>query len=103
MDLLLGGATSSIRVISILTAIAIAAVVRFEFGTDWYIWFPLGVVGYLLVRYIGWAVLECMGMYTETRPMSQDFQRLAELRDYSISLGSSAAYCAIGGSRHTTF
>jgi hypothetical protein len=46
------------RTIASLVAISIFFSLEYWLGANWYISLPLGVVGYLLIRYIGWAINE---------------------------------------------
>ena len=46
-----------VRVVAIIVGVAIVAVL-YRFDVPWYIHWPLGIAGYLVVRYIGWAIAE---------------------------------------------
>jgi hypothetical protein len=51
-------AVTGARGIAILAGIAVAAIIQQGLGAPWYVAFVLGVVAYLLARYVGWAVTE---------------------------------------------
>jgi hypothetical protein len=46
------------RGIAIVAGIMVAAIIEQGLAAPWYIAFPLGVLAYLLARYIGWAIME---------------------------------------------
>ena len=46
------------RIVAILVGIAIAFALGYWLDVRWYVSIPLAVIGYLVTRYIGWAVNE---------------------------------------------
>jgi hypothetical protein len=46
------------RIVAILAGIAITFTLEYWLSADWYISIPLGIIGYLVTRYIGWAINE---------------------------------------------
>jgi hypothetical protein len=57
------------RTIASLVAISIFFSVEYWLGANWYISLPLGIVGYLLIRYVGWAL-------NERRRFKQEFDQV---------------------------
>jgi hypothetical protein len=53
-----GEAVTGIRIIAILAGIAVMATTQYGLAASSYIAFPLGILTYLLARYVGWAVWE---------------------------------------------
>jgi hypothetical protein len=49
---------SGIRIVAIAIGALIAAELQYGLGMQWYASVPLGVLGYLAARYIGWAITE---------------------------------------------
>jgi hypothetical protein len=47
-----------IRIIAILAGIAVTATIQYGLAASSYIAFPLGILTYVLARYIGWAIGE---------------------------------------------
>ena len=47
-----------IRIIAVLAGIAVTAILQYGFATPWYIDLPVGILTYVLARYIGWAIGE---------------------------------------------
>jgi Flp pilus assembly protein TadB len=66
---------SGIRIIAILVAIAIAFTLEYWLGTPWYVAFPLGVMGYLLTRYVGWVITERRRLERETDKLLEKVKR----------------------------
>jgi len=46
------------RIVAILVGIAIAFTLGYWLDVRWYVSIPLAVIGYLVTRYIGWAINE---------------------------------------------
>jgi hypothetical protein len=53
-----GKKVSGIRIIAIAIGALIAAELQYGLGMQWYVSVPLGVLGYLAARSIGWAITE---------------------------------------------
>jgi hypothetical protein len=49
---------SGVRIIAVLVAIAVMAVAQYGLATAWYVALLLGVLVYLLARYVGGAIVE---------------------------------------------
>jgi Flp pilus assembly protein TadB len=49
---------TGIRIIAVLAAIAVMAILEYGLATPWYIALPVGILTYLLARYVGWAIGE---------------------------------------------
>jgi len=49
---------TSIRIVAILVGIAIAFTLGYWLNVRWYVSIPSAVIGYLVARYIGWAINE---------------------------------------------
>jgi hypothetical protein len=47
-----------IRIIALLAAIAVTALLQFGWATPWYIDVLVGVLTYLLARCVGWVIAE---------------------------------------------
>jgi hypothetical protein len=62
---------TGIRIIAILVAIAVMAGIQYGLAAPWYVVFPLGLLTYLLARYVGWAI-------KERRRFKQEMSRLIE-------------------------
>jgi hypothetical protein len=46
------------RIIAIVTAMAVRAVIQYGLAASGFVIFPLGLLTYLLARYVGWAIRE---------------------------------------------
>ena len=49
---------TGIRIIAVLAAIAVMAILEYGLATPWYIALPVGILTYLLAHYVGWAIGE---------------------------------------------
>jgi len=49
---------TGIRIVAILVGIAIAFTLGYWLDVRWYVSIPSAVIGYLIARYIGWAINE---------------------------------------------
>jgi hypothetical protein len=47
---------NGIRIVAIAIGALIAAELQYGLGMQWYVSVPLGILGYLVARYIGWAI-----------------------------------------------
>jgi len=51
-------AMTGTRIVAILVGIGIIFALEYWLSADWYVSIPLGIIGYLVARYIGWAINE---------------------------------------------
>ena len=49
---------TGIRIVAVLVGIGIVFTLEYWLDAHWYISLPLGAAGYLITRYIGWAISE---------------------------------------------
>jgi hypothetical protein len=49
---------NGIRIVAIVVGAGIVFPLQHWLGAPWYVAVPLGIVGYLLARYAGWALTE---------------------------------------------
>jgi hypothetical protein len=49
---------SAVRVVAILVGVAAMAAAEYGLAAPWYVTLPLGVLTYLLARYVGRAIVE---------------------------------------------
>ena len=56
---------TSIRIVAILVGIAIGFTLGYWLNVRWYVSIPSAVTGYLVARYIGWAINERLRLNRE--------------------------------------
>jgi hypothetical protein len=61
---------NGIRIVAIVIAIAISFSLNVWFSAPWYVSLPSGFIGYLVTRYVGWAI-------NERRRLHREMDRLA--------------------------
>jgi hypothetical protein len=63
------------RILAILFAILLAAVLERVFGASAYIYLPAGVLGYFFVRYIAWTINERQKLKQEMNDIVEKAKR----------------------------
>jgi hypothetical protein len=51
-----GAPIMDVRIVAILVGVAITFAIQNGLGARWYVSVPAGIVGYVVVRFIGWAI-----------------------------------------------
>ena len=67
--------TGPIRIIAIIFGVLIGFVLEYGLGAQWYVSLPLGVVGYLVTRYVGWGMRERRRIRDEIDQTVQKYRR----------------------------
>lgn len=66
-----------IRIIAILAGILVAFSTRYLMGFSLYVSLPLGAIGYLAARYVGWAI-------NERRNLKREMDKARGLKDLPV-------------------